>query len=320
MTLSAAAGMLLVVAPHYLYVRSFTPHLTPVLYLTWQRVRFGVGLSSIPDVLEVKGVGPWVIDRLHGVSLAFDPRDGTVGYALRYYTFQYAVVGALPLLFWLGARNASLGKLRAGWAWVREAKNLNWVYVVVFSVGCFVMIHSMHMNPQLYPEWYFAQRHGLVCIFSFFLALLCLLVQGRSVWRLLGVCILCSSTYLGFRSLGARVRESEGERPPGASALVQWLNREAARRGTVVVALRQPQPIAYLTRNVGYHWYYGSTTLEDIRAMVALGAAYVIVPGGHLFPFNRSPDFDKLFHLVQTIDGNRIYAPDSSLLQPPPVR
>jgi len=31
-------------------------------------------------------------------------------------------------------------------------------------------------------------------------------------------------------------------------------------------------------------------------------------------PFNRSPEFGKLFHLVTTIEGNRIYAPDPSLL------
>ena len=66
MTLTAVAGMLLVVGPHYLYVRSFTPGLTPGLYVQWQRVRFVDVLSPIPDVIEVKGTWPWIVDRLRG--------------------------------------------------------------------------------------------------------------------------------------------------------------------------------------------------------------------------------------------------------------
>lgn len=317
MTLSAVVGLLLVVGPHYLYVRSFTPSLTPGLYVQWQRVRFADGLSPIPDVMEVKGALPWILDRLRGFSIAFDPRPKSLGYPLRFYAFPYALVAAVPLLAVLGARNASRERLRAGWAWVRRPESLPWIFVVVFAAGCFVMIQSMHMSPMLYPEWYFAQRHALVCMFAFFLALLLLLAQTRGPWRLLGVGILCSSAVLGLWSIGAQVAESLGRRAPGASALVQWLNDEAARRGGMVVALRQPQPIAYLTRDVGYHWYYAHTNLKDVRAMVALGAVYVIVPGQQSFTFTRARDFERWFHLVQTIEGFRIYAPDPSLVAAP---
>ncbi len=50
--------------------------------------------------------------------------------------------------------------------------------------------------------------------------------------------------------------------------------------------------------------------------MVSLGAVYVIVPGGQTYPFTRAPEFATAFHLVKTVDGNRIYAPDPSILPP----
>jgi hypothetical protein len=318
MTLAAAAGMLLVVGPHYLYVRSFTPGLTPALYVQWQRVRFSEGLSPIPDVLVVKGALPWIQDRLRGFTLAFDPRDKTFSYAARYQAFPYALVAAVPLLAWLGVRNASRDRLRAGWAWVRRPENLPWVHAVVLATGCFVMIHSMHMQPgRPYPEWYFSQRHALVCVFAFFLSLLLLFTRGGSLGKVLGAGILCASVYLGLGSIRARAHDLEGARAPGPSAFVQWLNDEAARRGGMIVVLRQPQSIAWMTRDVGYHWYYYGTNFEDVRAMVALGAAYVVVPGSQSFPFTRSPEFDRSFHLVRTLEGNRIYAPDPSLVRPP---
>ena len=215
MTLAAAAGMLLVVGPHYLYVRSFTPGLTPALYVQWQRVRFSEGLSPIPDVLVVKGALPWIQDRLRGFTLAFDPRDKTFSYAARYQAFPYALVAAAPLLAWLGVRNASRDRLRAGWAWVRRPENLPWVHAVVLATGCFVMIHSMHMQRgRPYPEWYFSQRHALVCAFAFFLSLLLLFTRGRSAGKLVGVCILCASVYLAsgqsVRARGARGRARAG--------------------------------------------------------------------------------------------------------------
>ncbi len=313
MTACAAVGLVLVVGPHYLYVASFTPHLTPGLYVQWQRVHFAEGLSTIPDVVEVPGVVPWLLDRLKGFVLAFDPQEKTVGYAMRYYTFQYALVAAVPLLLSLAARYISregLGAgLRAGWSWVRRPESLNWVYVVALASGCFVMIHSLHMHPYAYPEWYFAQRHAIVCMFAFFLALVLLLAQPRWPWKLLGVFFLCSSTYMGLQSIRVQALASEGNRMPGPSAFVKWLNDEGARRGGMIVALRQPQPLAYLTHDVGFHWYFNRTTIQDIRAMVALGAVYVIVPSGQTYPFNQSPEFDKSFHLEQTIEGNRIYVP-----------
>jgi hypothetical protein len=155
-------------------------------------------------------------------------------------------------------------------------------------------------------------------MFAFFLSLVLLLAQERFPWKALGVLILCSGTYTGLQSVRAQAFESEASRAPGASAFVEWLNAEAARRGGMVVALRQPQPIAYMTRDVGYHWYYSHTTFNDIRAMVTdLGAAYVIVPGGQAFPFTKSPEFDTSFQLVHTIGGYRIYAPDPSLVRAP---
>jgi hypothetical protein len=175
------------------------------------------------------------------------------------------------------------------------------------------------MNPTLYPEWYFAQRHAMVCMFAFFLALLLLLAQEgkRLPWKALGVLCLGVSAVLGVRSIHAQAFEVAGKRAPGPSAFVKWLNDESAKRGGMTVAMRQPQPIAYQTHDVGFHWYYAHTNLNDLRVMVKLGAVYLIVPGKQSFSFSRSPDFEASFHLVQTIEGNRIYAPDPSLLPAP---
>lgn len=317
MTVCMAVGMLLVVGPHYWYVSSFTPNLTPGLYVQWQRVRFGDMLSPIPDVLEVKGAWPWLVDRANGLSLAFDARGKSHAYALRFYTFHYALVAVIPLLWSLAIRHAT--RVRSAWDRLRRPENLNWVFVVVFAVGCFVMIHSLHMDRKLYPEWYFAQRHALVCMFIFFLAMLLLFVQRRFPWKLLGVFFLCSSTYLGLQSIRSLAFNSEGDEEPSTSALVQWLNEEAAQRGGMVVALRQPQPIAYRTEGVGYHWYYRHTSFKDIEAMVkSLGAVYVIVPGKQTFAFTRAREFAKSFDHVRTLDGYSIYAPKPSLVPADP--
>jgi hypothetical protein len=331
MALTAALTMLLVVGPHYLYVRSFTPELTPALYVQYQRVHVTPGMSEMADVIEIKGAVPFLLDRLKGFKFAFDPGDKRVGYFLRYYTFCYSIVAAVPLLAWLALHTALGGRvdaagfsaiartsreqLRAGWAWVRRPENLNWVFVVVFAVGCFTMIHSMHMHEP-YPEWYFGQRHALVCMFAFFLSLVLLLAQKHPLWKLVGVAILCSGTFLGISAVHAHARDSLGARPPaGPSAFVRWLNDEAARRGgSMIVVLRQPQPIMYQTPHVGYHWYYYGTTYDDVRQMVGLGAVYVIVPGGQTYQFTRAPEFARSFHLVKTIEGYRVYEPDPSMI------
>ncbi len=135
MTATAALGLLLVVGPHYLYVASFTPHLTPAVYVQWQRVRFADVLSPIPDVLVVHGALPWLRDRLKGFPLAFDPKNTSVRYHAVLHVLRYAIIAVVPLLAWRGARNASREKVRAGWAWVRRPENLNWVYVVTLAIG-----------------------------------------------------------------------------------------------------------------------------------------------------------------------------------------
>jgi hypothetical protein len=307
--------MLVVVGPHYHYVANFTPNFSPKVYLEWQRVRLSDSLSVIPDMKEVHGLVPWVLDRLSGFPVAFDPREKTYGYPSRFYAFPYALIVAVPLLIWLGVRNATRAKVQAGWAWMRRPENLNWVFVVVFATGCFTMIHATHMATDVSAPWWFHGRHGIVCMFAFFLSLVLLLAERALLVKLVGVAILCSGTTLGLTSIRSVANASLGARRPGPSALVGWLNDEATRRGGLIVAYRQPQPFSYLTPHVGYHWYYGGTTLKDIQKMVELGAAYVIVPGWQSFGFVSSSEFARSFHLVKTIEGARIYEPVAG--QPP---
>ncbi|MEJ7730223.1 MAG: hypothetical protein WKG00_13520 [Polyangiaceae bacterium] len=315
MTACAAVALLLVVGPHYLFVASFTPNLTPASYVQWQRVRFRDVLSPIPDVLQVKGTWPWIVDRWRGVRIAFGSEFGANSYGVRFHTFHYALVPAIPLVLLLGVLNASRTKVRLAWRWLRRPRNLNWIFVVCFAGGSLLMIHSMHMDRKLYPEWYFGQRHALVCMFAFFLSLLLLLAQKRFPWKLIGIVILCGGVYMGLPKVRKHALAVEGKRPSGAdAALVEWLNHEAEARDDLIVAYRQPQLLAYRTPRVGYHWYYRHTVLKDIRAMVdKLGAAYVIVPPKPVFPFQRGDGFLDSFELVKTIAGTRIYKPRASV-------
>jgi hypothetical protein len=319
MTIAAAIAMLALVGPHYLYVRSYHPYFSPALYIDLPRAHVTEGLSVIPYMLDVKPVTAWVLDRLSGFAVAFDPRDKTFSYFSQYATFCCAVVAAVPLIVFHGARaltrRGARGAVSAAWSWVRRPENLNWVFVVVFATGCFTMIHATHMATDVSAPWWFHGRHGIVCMFAFFLSLVLLLAERALLVKLVGVAILCSGTTLGLTSIRSVANASLGARRPGPSALVGWLNDEATRRGGLIVAYRQPQPFSYLTPHVGYHWYYGGTTLKDIQKMVELGAAYVIVPGWQSFGFVSSSEFARSFHLVKTIEGARIYEPVAG--QPP---
>ncbi|RLB53389.1 MAG: hypothetical protein DRI90_21195 [Deltaproteobacteria bacterium] len=172
----------------------------------------------------------------------------------------------LPLLVISAVRYRSRRHIRFAWKWLRRRQSVPLVYFIVFALGGFLSIHLLHMDTKLYPEWYFGQRHSLVCMFLFFLALVFLFRQRRFPWPLIAAALVFTGSYRGWVQLDARSTKAEKARPPKPkpAPLVTWLNTEAAKHGGMVVALRQPQLLAYQTRGVGYHWYYRRTKLHDI--------------------------------------------------------
>ena len=127
------------------------------------------------------------------------------------------------------------------------------------------MIHSMHMSPSPYPEWYFAARHALVCMFAFFLALLLLLAQPHIVAkpRLPGVPILLTGTYLGVQSLRARLVAVQGAKSPTAPRrrLVTWLNDQGAKHHGLVVVLKAASADPSRTPASDIRWCWAGTRL-----------------------------------------------------------
>ncbi|MCC6558262.1 MAG: hypothetical protein IT372_35410 [Polyangiaceae bacterium] len=313
MTVTCLAAYTAIMTVQYLRLRSFTPGLTVSLMYRWDQMRYSDAVSKIPILRETHGLWDYLRDRAAGFPIAFGA--GKTSYGPQFYTFQYALIAAVPLLLVMAARRRRWADVLAGWAWIRRPEAVSWVYVVVFALGGFLSVHTMHMHTIASGEWIFPARQALVSAFLFFLALVLLFSRGGIPGRAAGALIVCSSVYLGVLALRAHVEPLRGRRPPVTPEIAKYLNAEKQARGELIVAYRQPQLIARFTPGVNYHWYHRGTSLADVEAMVTkLGADLVTVPARDRPAFARDPRFKQHFELVKSASGVEVYAPGEALL------
>ncbi len=308
-----------IMSVHYFRLKSFTPGMTVPLMYRWDQMRYSDAVSQIPIIRETHGLWSYLLDRAQSFPVGFG--QGPQSYHAQFYTFQYALLAALPLLPVLGIRAAvrrgGAGRAAAeALAWLRRPTSLVYVYVTVFALGAFLSAHTLHMHTIASGEWIFAGRQAMVCGFLFLLSLVLLLGSAVFPWRLAGALILGSSIYQGGLAVRQHLKNVEGGREPATPEIASYLNGEKAARGGLVVVYRQPQLIARFTPGVNYHWYHPGTSLADVEAMVTkLGADLVVVPPGNGMAFARDARFRRDFSLVKTASGLGVYAPSAALLQ-----
>ena len=297
MSACAAVAFAAVVWPHYQYLKATTPHFTLGAMLRWDEVQYTKAISPLRTVRPVAGLWKWILDRWSGVSIAFGTE--TMSYSKQYYAAQWAVLFAIPLLFIKAYRHRTKDDVRAGIAWLRRPESVNWVYVVLLALAGFLSIHTLHMFKDASGEWVFAARQAMTCVFAIFLALVLLLAEAPSIWVALGTLALCGSIYGGVTDIRAQLLAIEKDQDPPTPAIAEWLNKERAAHGRLVVVYRQPQMLAQYTTGIGYHWYDPNLGYKDLTAMFTeLGADYVVASSSSAPPFARDPHFSKDFVAV----------------------
>jgi hypothetical protein len=215
-------------------------------------------LSPIEVLAPTQGVLDFVLDRLEGVLVAFDPTDPRHSYARGFHTLQWA----LPVALVAAVRE----RPRVG------ASRFVAALLAFVSLGALLSVHLPHKIH--FGEWYFHRRHAIPCVVPFFLALVFVL---RSRARVVGLAILASTCVLGAWAVGDEIEDAwtaPAHQPE--DDLVAWLEAQETPLVVAVAAFTPPE-LAWRTDGIGYHWFYQRTSLADLERMFdRLGAQYLV--------------------------------------------
>ena len=312
MALVTTGVFVLMLVPHYLYIRTFIPDATLATPFRFDQVQATDYLSPVDTLRKAPSWREFLTDRLTGLDLAFDS-SSKFAYAHQFYFYPWALLFAAPLLSIAVARWVSRRGVADAWQWLRRRDRVGPACAVVLAFGAFLSTHAMHKAGG---GWYFQSRQALPCLFTFFLAMVWLLAKGGVPGKLIGVALLVASTLKGadeVRSItDARLAQSKADE---FKQLTRWLLKKKQERGKLTVAFRQPQLFAYQTPGVGYHWYHRGTTTQDVEHMVSdLGVDYVLVL--RQATFERSERFQERFEKLGRRSGVRIYVPSTGRPDP----
>ena len=263
-------------------------------------------LSEFHPMVNTSGLWETLKDRYQGIDVAFS-RKGRYAYKRSYYLFQYAVVAVLPfLVLWLLRRRR---QWREDWTWLRSPAALPWMMLVLFAIGGFTSLHLIHKD--YFSSWHFPRRQGLTALFIFFLSLIFLLKQRRAALAV-GVFLLCAGTYVGHdaveRQTAAVVKNNERSLRHYRTDLVAWLNAQG--KMTVAMSAHEPQKLAVVTPDIGYHWIFERTTPADVDVMMTkLGATHLLLTRGSLRWQVRRGDkeFAKKYRRVKSFGDVTVY-------------
>ena len=272
----------------WMYVRSFVPGAGLSALLRFDQNRANDWLTPVDIIVENHGLFDFILDRLEGVLIAWDPvAEGS--YHATFHTMHWALAVALPLIVWAAARKIRERGLSSCLRALQEPAAARWWLIAIFAAGALLSVHAIHKH--YYGAWYFTKRQGLVSLLSFSLSLVWLLRLERITPSLLpqavarfattvGVFVFCSSLALGAYVLVDEMSARGGELRRGEryAEIGDWL-QAAAGEETLVVAIDATlvQRIAWRTTNIGYHWIDGPTPYEDLLTMTdRLGARYVV--------------------------------------------
>ncbi len=276
-------------------------------------------LSEFKPIVQTSGLWHYIKDRAQGFIVAFK-LEGKTAYTRCFYLYQYALVVALPFFVLAAVSNLRGFNRRHSWHRVCSARGFMWMSYILLALAGFFTIHMIHKN--YFVAWNFARRQALTTIFIFFFSLIFLLRQRRFPALILGIFILTTSAYFGYRHV-----ERTAKRVPTASTaraqsylpdLVRWLNQTRRKNGyfTVAMAAQTPQKVAYLTPGVNYHWIYNKTTFVDLKRLVSdLGVEYIFLYNAATrWPLRRHPQFNTHFiEQKQTYNGYKMYIPSEKM-------
>jgi hypothetical protein len=303
----------LVMGAWFLHIREFVPGADLSSLLRFDQNRANDLLEPVDVIVENHGLLDFVLDRLQGFRVAWDPlADGS--YQGAYYTLHWALAIALPLALAQAGRAIVRRGPRAVLEELRKPEHVHWWMVGIFALGGLLSIHAIHKH--YYGAWYFTKRQGLMSLPAFLLPLGWLLRQhlhlprlGARLATVGGVLVLSTTTVRGAYTLLEEANQRYGEMRKGDryGAIGDWLQQQVALQGPLVVAMDATlvQRIAWKTRDVGYHWIDGPTTYRDLLTMnELLGARYVIFRNAALkeedwtILTEAKPQFERDFELI----------------------
>jgi hypothetical protein len=248
----------------WLHSRTFIPDASPLMLLRFDQAQVTHTLSPLDVIKDSDGVLNVLWDRLQGVALAWNPLRWSRSYARGFFTLHWALpiaaIAAIPVL-----RRLDKARLRA---WLTDPRLFAWSFLVLLALGGLATIHLPHKKG--FGTWYFHRRHAAIALLAFVPCLMFLLRHKARWARGFGIAILVSTFTLGVGSLTSRVVNAwEPSVDQKDEDLVTWLQARVAADGQLVVALQATQPaeLAWRTDDIGYHWFYERTSVEDLRRM-----------------------------------------------------
>ena len=278
-------------------------------------------LSRLEGSVHVNTISAYIVDRAKGFIVAFSPK-GSCAYSLSYRLFHYSLIISVPFFFLEISKHKLKKILSELTAIVHEPRTTFLVFVILFSIGGWISIHMLH--PKFSVDWYFGHRWGLTCLPLFFLTMIYLLSRKKFWPVFLGVFLLGTSTVMAYVQYSAEAKNADmnaesfkqirlSEKPPSNQELVQFILEERSNRDklTVVWSASQPQLMALYIPDVGFHWIYHKTKLEDIITMFdVLNADYLLFAPEETvkWKFRQNQQmFDNEFDRVNSFSGFDVY-------------
>lgn len=273
-----ALGFVAVVAVQLVHLASFVDPPRLVYLLRFDLVHHSE-LAPLDVMVRTDGALAWLADRARGVPVAFG--SGKMSYFACFGLWSGALLAAVPFLLldgWRAVRRRSIGL----WSWLHAPENLFKLAYALLAILGVVTLHTIH--KALFTPWNFGTRHGLTAGFAILAALL-YLCRRPVLGRVVAVFLVAASAYFGFWKIGTGIDPSQADDRDEwtfahNAAIVDWLHEHAAAEpGLVVVAPDiEIQKLGRFTDGVGYHWYYRTTTHEQLDYLFRQrGATYLLL-------------------------------------------
>jgi hypothetical protein len=313
MLLASTVSFGAVLGAHNAWVSGFIPE--PDL-LRFYKNRGTDMLSKFHPQVQTDTMIDYLKDRWTGFFIAFAP-TGKYSFARSFRVLQYSLLIAIPL-WYLDMRRSPprIWGARLSEA-IRNPRATFLLFVILFSLGGWLSIHTIHKT--YHAEWNFARRQAVTCLPMFFLAVMYLL-RRRSLPMILAGILLCGSALVAYYHYWKLAEEAEmkvemvselrrSETPPRYQKLVEFLldERSKKRKLTVVWTAHEPQIMAPYIPEVGFHWIYDKTTLDDIKIMFDhLGADYLLISleKTRAWSFRQNDQmFETAFEPLKTLSG-----------------
>jgi hypothetical protein len=310
MSAGCALSAAVLLVPRYLQLASMADAVPLKALVSWEAVRMNDLLSQLPTLQQPSSLWRLPFERAKGLAAAFSI-EHPQSYSRQFHTFQYLLILAVPTVAIMAMARAR--DVRRGLGWLRQPENSNLLFAVVFAVGALLSVHAM---LRFNTEWYFHRRHGIPALFAIFLCGVLLLRCHAFPAKISSVLVICAGVWIGSTSVHDLVARQSKKVDKGRpyTELAGWLEGRRRERGRVIVAMRQPQHIAWFTPLIGYHNYENRTSLRDVETMISeLDVDYVLVPRRQRPRFLRDRRFSELFRSLGWRSSHQIFEPTSKL-------